>query len=286
MSKKKKERFNELRKDIIDEFDDNESYNEFLKEYSSEWIKDNQDVKVMKRNGDLVEYDGNKIIYVIKKAMSEGQKGIDESIANDIENDIHEEVLNKFHNFIFRIEDIQDMVEDGLMRYGRYGVAKRYILYRDEHNRNREEKWEMTNLQYDIWSQKYEFENEGFEGFLTRISNGNDNVKKLIRERKFLFGGRILANRGLQHKGRKITLSNCYVLSPPEDNLESIFETSSHLARTFSYGGGCGFHIGKLRPSGSKVNNSALTTSGSTSFMDLFSKVTEIIGQRGRRKII
>lgn len=79
---------------------------------------------------------------------------------------------------------------------------------------------------------------------------------------------------------------NCYVLESPEDNLESIFDTASKLARTFSYGGGCGIDVSKLRPKDAKVNNAANTTSGTTSFMDFFSYVTGLIGQEGRRKIM
>jgi ribonucleoside-diphosphate reductase alpha chain len=55
------------------------------------------------------------------------------------------------------------------------------------------------------------------------------------------------------------------------------------LARTYSYGGGCGINISNLRPSGATVNNAAKTTSGPVSFMDLYSSVTGVIGQSGRR---
>lgn len=82
---------------------------------------------------------------------------------------------------------------------------------------------------------------------------------------------------------RKITYSNCYVLAPPKDNLESIFECAAKLARTFSYGGGVGIDVSNLRPSGAKVHNAAKTTSGVTSFMDLYSYVTGLIGMSGRR---
>ena len=60
--------------------------------------------------------------------------------------------------------------------------------------------------------------------------------------------------------GVKTTLSNCYVIAPPEDNIESIFECASKLARTYSYGGGCGIDISKLAPRGAKVNNTAKKT--------------------------
>lgn len=45
----------------------------------------------------------------------------------------------------------------------------------------------------------------------------------------------------------------------------------------------CGFDISNLRPDGAKVNNSAKSSTGAASFMDLFSHVTNTISQRGRR---
>lgn len=136
----------------------------------------------------------------------------------------------------------------------------------------------------DIWERKYRNESETFDEWLKRISGGNKEVEEIIKNKKFLFGGRILSNRGLDKTGRKISLSNCYVITPPTDSIESIFECATKLARTYSYGGGCGVDISKLAPRGAKVNNAAKETSGSVSFMDLYSLVTGLIGQNGRRK--
>jgi ribonucleoside-diphosphate reductase alpha chain len=80
-----------------------------------------------------------------------------------------------------------------------------------------------------------------------------------------------------------IIAHNCYVMPRPEDNLESIFNTARDLARTFSYGGGVGIDISNLSPNGAKVNNTAESTTGAVSFMDLYDMVTSLIGQRGRR---
>ena len=140
-----------------------------------------------------------------------------------------------------------------------------------------------NQLGIDIWTKKYQHNNETFEHWLDRVSGGNEEVKQLIKEKKFLFGGRILSNRGLEKEGVKTTLSNCYVITPPEDNIESIFECASKLARTYSYGGGCGIDISKLAPRGATVRNSAKTTTGSVSFMDLYSLITGLICQNGRR---
>ena len=140
-----------------------------------------------------------------------------------------------------------------------------------------------NQLGQDIWHRKYQYNNETFEQWLDRVSAGDEDVKNLIREKKFLFGGRILANRGLAKDGKKITYSNCFVVEPPEDSIESIFDTARDMARTYSYGGGCGVDIGKLAPRGAKINNAANETSGAVSFMDLYSMVTGLIGQAGRR---
>ena len=140
-----------------------------------------------------------------------------------------------------------------------------------------------NQLGQDIWERKYRYENETFDEWINRVSGGNSEIANLIKEKKFLFGGRILANRGLENKGRKISLSNCYVIEPPEDNIESVFDCAKKLARTYSYGGGCGIDISKLSPRGAKVNNAAKETTGSVSFMDLYSMVTGLIGQAGRR---
>ena len=139
-----------------------------------------------------------------------------------------------------------------------------------------------NQLAYDIWNKKYRFNNESFDEWLNRVSAGNGNVKQMILDKKFLFGGRILANRGLQ-KNQKITFSNCYVIPPVEDSIEGIYNACAQLARTYSYGGGCGIDISNLRPAGAEVHNAAKTTSGAVSFMSSFDEVTKVIGQNGRR---
>lgn len=140
-----------------------------------------------------------------------------------------------------------------------------------------------NDLGIEIWNKKYCYEGETFDEWLDRVTVGNKDIRKMIVEQKFLFGGRILANRGLNKKGMKVTLSNCYVVEPPEDNIESIFECAKKLARTSSYGGGVGIDLSKIAPHGAKINNTASSSSGAVSFTDLYSMVTGIIGQHGRR---
>lgn len=145
-----------------------------------------------------------------------------------------------------------------------------------------EKEWLGENqLSLDIWCKKYQVNNENFEEWLDRISGHNEFVKDLIRDKKFLFGGRILASRGVTD--RKVTYSNCYVIKPPTDCIEDIFEAGKKLAKTYSYGGGCGVDISNLRPKNAIVHNAAKSTSGAVSFMDFYSYITGLIGQSGRR---
>ena len=102
----------------------------------------------------------------------------------------------------------------------------------------------------------------------------------LLENFRFVPGGRIMFGAG---QPRRSTLLNCYYLPIKNDSLESIFEFCKEAGRTYSYGGGVGTDISILRPKGSPVNNSAVVSTGSVSFMELFSVTTGTIGQAGRR---
>jgi ribonucleoside-diphosphate reductase alpha chain len=102
----------------------------------------------------------------------------------------------------------------------------------------------------------------------------------LLENYRFVPGGRILFGAG---QPRKSTLLNCYFFKIREDSIEGIFDFCKEAARTYSYGGGVGTDISVLRPKGSPVNNAAIYSSGSVSFMELLSTTTGTIGQAGRR---
>jgi ribonucleoside-diphosphate reductase alpha chain len=102
----------------------------------------------------------------------------------------------------------------------------------------------------------------------------------LLDDFKFVPGGRILFGAG---QSRRSTLLNCYFFRIKEDSIEGIFDWCKEAARTYSFGGGVGTDISLLRPRGTPVNNSAIFSSGSVSFMELLSTTTGTIGQAGRR---
>ena len=138
-----------------------------------------------------------------------------------------------------------------------------------------------NQLGIDIWERKYRRNDETFDQWLDRVSGKDSRVRELIVKKKFIPGGRILSNRGITNS--RVTYSNCYVIAPPEDSIEAIYESRMKLARTYSYGGGCGIDISKLAPAGAKVHNQAERTTGAVSFMQGYSQTTEEIGQNGRR---
>lgn len=96
-------------------------------------------MKIIKRSGAEAVYDRNKIAMAIKKAnaqvaeskrLTEGQI---ESIVDDIEIECHSS------GHALNVEDIQDLVENGIMQNKAYEVAKLYITYRYRHQLMRKE---------------------------------------------------------------------------------------------------------------------------------------------------
>lgn len=142
----------------------------------------------------------------------------------------------------------------------------------------------------EILKRKYFKENEDFEGFVNRVcsifSRNQNEIKQALINGDFFPAGRILNSAGLEKDNISATPMNCYVLPSPEDNIESIYKTQAEMAKTFSRGGGCGINISNLRPKDAKVNNTAKTTSGATSFLELFNTTGSVIGQNGRRAAI
>ncbi|MEM1687571.1 MAG: ribonucleotide reductase N-terminal alpha domain-containing protein, partial [Zestosphaera sp.] len=103
----------------------------------------------------------------------------------------------------------------------------------------------------------------------------------LMYEGYFLPGGRVLAGAGDLFRVK--TLANCFVVIIEDDSIEGIYKAAYEAARTYSYGGGVGIDISVLRPKNSVVHNAALKSTGSVSFMELYSLTTGLIGQEGRR---
>ena len=113
-----------------------------------------------------------------------------------------------------------------------------------------------------------------------RRAEWTENFNWLLGGFRFIPGGRIMHAAG---NSRRVTALNCYVIPVKDDSIESIFDWMKQAARTYSLGGGVGTDISVLRPRGASVNNAARSSTGSVSFMELFSLTTGTIGQSGRR---
>lgn len=144
-------------------------------------------LQVKKRNGILVPFDKQRIVNAINKAFIEVDGTLyEEDTANDIADEIKYNV--KTADKIISVEEIQDMVEDFLMRSERKDVAKTYIRYRY--------KREVARSGRDDFIKAF---SEKING--TAIENQNANVDEMS------FGGRVGAGSDLQMK--KYALDYC-----------------------------------------------------------------------------
>lgn len=169
-------------------------------------------------------------------------------------------------------------------------------------------------LAQEVWKSKYQLQNESIEEFFDRITNEfskfdnfskavnlppakfnelSDYGKSIVGEDPFarfhsLFnnfkyiipGGSVLAGVG---SNKPVSLSNCFVLDT-NDSIEDIFNSSKNMSQIYKRRGGVGLDLSSLRPNGAEVNNAAKSTGGVVPFMELYSQVTNTIGQSGRRK--
>jgi ribonucleoside-diphosphate reductase alpha chain len=168
-------------------------------------------------------------------------------------------------------------------------------------------------LALHAWESKYRSGNESLDGFFERIESEFtrlDNFKNaetlsderlqalseygrariplkrdeifstLFKDFKYIIpGGSVLAGIG---SNKPVSLSNCFVI-PTDDSIEDIFSSATDMSQIYKRRGGVGVDLSTLRPAKAKVNNAAKTTGGVVPFMELYSQVTNTIGQEGRR---
>ena len=137
-----------------------------------------------------------------------------------------------------------------------------------------------NKLGVDIWQKKYRNEGESFDEWLERVSGGNEDVKNLIAEKKFLFGGRVLSNRGTSNKA---SYFNCYSRGFVKDDYLDIMQACVDIGLTFKSQGGQGISLTKLRPKGTPIG-SEYTSDGIIPFMKIYNEVTAGTSQGGSRK--
>ena len=101
-------------------------------------MQDNKITKIRKRSGEIVDFNPDKIASAIFKA-SEAVGILDKKLIDSLSGKVVKVLNEKFHaRSIPAVEEIQDIVEEILIKNRRIKIAKTYILYRDQRARLRE----------------------------------------------------------------------------------------------------------------------------------------------------
>ncbi|MBO4398682.1 MAG: ribonucleoside triphosphate reductase, partial [Lachnospiraceae bacterium] len=103
-------------------------------------------IQVAKRDGELRDFDLQKICAAIEKAFKATQKEYTDDIINLLALRVTSEFQSKVKEGVVEVEDIQDCVEHVLESTGYTDVAKAYILYRK--NREKMRNMKSTILDY------------------------------------------------------------------------------------------------------------------------------------------
>ena len=116
-------------------------------------------MKVIKRNGEEVQFDKEKIEIAISKANKEmtSENAITEETIHKVVNAVCDEYIKR-HSTL-SVEDVQDLVETYLMKEGAYELAKAYIRYR-------------------YWRNQIRQHNTTDDRILSLIQNDNEDVKQ------------------------------------------------------------------------------------------------------------
>ena len=94
---------------------------------------------VIKRTGEVVEFDQARISNAILKAVKATGQELPSELLDELTSDIVSEIKERFVDFYPNVENIQDTVEKHLVKRGLYEISKEYILYRAKRHKDREE---------------------------------------------------------------------------------------------------------------------------------------------------
>lgn len=263
-------------------------------------------MRIKKRDGSAANFDKSKISCAVAKALAELKK--DKSIAEDIASIATKQISKKFRHMIPTVEDVQDLVEEALIKKGHADVARAYILYREKHKELREAKGiigvkdelKLGLNAIKVLQARYLAKNEKGEIVETpsqlfrRVAKaiavpgrryGQDAKKseeefyQAMVKKEFMPNSPTLMNAGTKNP----MLSACFVL-PVEDSLDGIFGTLKDMAKIQKFGGGTGFSFSRLRPKGDIVGSTRGVASGPISFLRVYDMATEVIKQGSRRR--
>jgi ribonucleoside-diphosphate reductase alpha chain len=160
------------------------------------------------------------------------------------------------------------------------------------------------NLAANVWINKYSLKNSSGELFelspddmhrrlareIARIEAKYPNpmdeevIYDLIKQFKYIIpAGGPMSGIGNQHQIS--SLSNCFVIGNdgPSDSYGGILKTDQEQVQLMKRRGGVGHDRSHIRPVGSPVKNTALSSTGIVPFMERYSNSTREVAQDGRR---
>ena len=111
-----------------------------------------------------------------------------------------------------------------------------------------------------------------------------DEIYQLLKDFKYVIpAGSPMA--GIGNNMQISSLSNCFVIGNEKDadSYGAIMKTDEEQVQLMKRRGGVGHDLSGIRPAGTKVNNTALTSTGIVPFMERFSNSTREVAQDGRR---
>lgn len=111
-----------------------------------------------------------------------------------------------------------------------------------------------------------------------------DEIFNLLRDFRYIIPqGSPMS--GIGNDFQIVSLSNCFVIGDdhPADSYGGIMKTDEEQVQLMKRRGGVGHDLSHIRPKGSLVKNSALTSTGIVPFMERYSNSTREVAQDGRR---
>ena len=137
-------------------------------------------MKVRKRNGNLQQFNSEKIVVAITSAMKSASYSDTDNIAEKIALEIEKELINN-NVKVIEIEDLQDLVEGILMSSELKDVARKYIRYRYDRERVRQSKSKlMSDISEKLNATNVENQNANLDekSFSGRMNEANRVVMK------------------------------------------------------------------------------------------------------------
>jgi ribonucleoside-diphosphate reductase alpha chain len=109
-----------------------------------------------------------------------------------------------------------------------------------------------------------------------------EKVYNLLKDFRYLVpGGSNMS--GIGNNKQIVSLSNCFVVGNNSDSYGGIMNLDQEQVQLMKRRGGVGHDLSHIRPKGSPVKNSALTSTGVVPFMERYSNSTKEVAQDGRR---